>query len=72
MKPKNKILYFCLFGFLLVASCSSPPEKPNIVFILADDMGYSDLGCFGSEVIETPHIDELATNGLRFTNFYNT
>ena len=48
------------------------PEKPNIVFILADDMGYSDLGCFGAEVIKTPNLDRLAENGLRFTNFYNT
>lgn len=48
------------------------PEKPNIVFILADDMGYSDLGCYGAEVIQTPNLDRLAENGLRFTNFYNT
>ena len=46
-------------------------EKPNILVILTDDMGYSDIGCFGSE-IKTPHIDRLAYNGLRFTHFYNT
>ncbi|WP_168211116.1 arylsulfatase [Mariniblastus fucicola] len=46
-------------------------EKPNVVFILADDLGYSDLGCYGSE-IETPNLDALAANGLRFTQFYNT
>ena len=40
--------------------------KPNIMLILADDMGYSDIGCYGSE-IETPNLDSLATNGLRFT-----
>ncbi|WP_394795509.1 arylsulfatase [Armatimonas sp.] len=45
--------------------------KPNIVFILADDLGYSDLGCYGSE-IATPNLDTLAKNGLRFTQFYNT
>ena len=44
--------------------------RPNIVIILVDDMGYSDLGCYGSE-IETPQIDKLAANGLRFTQFYN-
>ncbi len=44
---------------------------PNIVVILADDMGYSDLGCYGGE-IETPHLDALAAGGLRFTQFYNT
>jgi arylsulfatase A-like enzyme len=45
--------------------------RPNIVIILADDLGYSDLGCYGSE-IETPQLDSLAKNGLRFTQFYNT
>ena len=45
-------------------------KRPNIVVILADDMGYSDLGCFGGE-IQTPNIDRLAAGGLRFTQFYN-
>jgi arylsulfatase len=47
------------------------PAKPNIVVILVDDMGFSDIGCYGSE-IPTPHLDALAKNGLRFTQFYNT
>ncbi|MEZ6093472.1 MAG: arylsulfatase [Pirellulaceae bacterium] len=46
-------------------------DPPNIVLILADDMGYSDVGCYGGE-IETPNLDRLAANGLRFTMFYNT
>ena len=46
-------------------------SKPNIVLILNDDMGYSDLGCYGGE-IETPHLDRLAEHGLRFSSFYNT
>jgi arylsulfatase len=50
---------------------AAPPARPNIVFILADDMGYSDLGCYGGE-IATPNLDSLARNGLRFTQFYNT
>src|SRR5713101_5060871 len=45
--------------------------RPNVVFILADDLGYSDLGCYGGE-IATPNLDSLAKNGLRFTQFYNT
>lgn len=45
-------------------------ERPNIVFVLVDDLGYSDLGCFGGE-IETPHLDQLAAGGVRFTQFYN-
>jgi len=47
-----------------------PESKPNIIVILADDMGFSDLGCYGSE-IPTPHLDALAANGLKFTQFYN-
>ncbi|MEL0120859.1 MAG: sulfatase-like hydrolase/transferase, partial [Opitutae bacterium] len=46
-------------------------ERPNIVVIFADDMGFSDIGCFGSE-INTPNLDRLAMDGLRFTQFYNT
>ncbi|HEY1164722.1 MAG TPA: sulfatase-like hydrolase/transferase, partial [Chitinophaga sp.] len=46
-------------------------ERPNIVLILADDLGYSDLGCYGGE-IQTPNLDYLAANGLRFRRFYNT
>src|SRR5579884_4529275 len=48
-----------------------PARKPNILIILADDMGFSDLGCYGGE-IKTPNLDQLARNGLRFTQFYNT
>lgn len=47
------------------------PKKPNIVVVLVDDMGFSDIGCYGSE-IPTPNLDRLAANGLRFTQFYNT
>lgn len=46
-------------------------ERPNIVIIMADDMGYSDIGCYGGE-IDTPHLNRLAEGGLRFTQFYNT
>ena len=47
------------------------PAKPNILLILADDVGFSDLGCYGGE-IQTPNLDALAADGLRFTQFYNT
>lgn len=46
-------------------------SKPNVVLILNDDMGYSDIGCYGGEV-ETPNLDRMAANGLRFSQFYNT
>lgn len=54
----------------LAGSRSPLSGRPNIVLIMADDMGYSDLGCYGSE-IDTPNIDSLAKDGMRFTQFYN-
>src|SRR3954452_4494951 len=50
---------------------TAAPTKPNILVVLADDLGFSDLGCYGGE-IDTPNLDALAKNGLRFTRFYNT
>src|ERR1041385_4120831 len=47
-----------------------PPKRPNILFILADDLGYGDLGCYGQERIKTPNIDRLAAEGMRFTQCY--
>ena len=50
---------------------AAPAPRPNIVLIMDDDMGFSDIGCYGGEV-QTPHLDRLAANGIRFTQFYNT
>lgn len=50
--------------------CASSPHPPNIIFILIDDLGYGDIGCFGSTFYETPHIDRLAASGVRFTQAY--
>ncbi len=47
-----------------------PTNRPNIVFIMADDLGYGDLGCYGQEKIKTPHIDQLAAEGMLFTQAY--
>ena len=61
-------------GILLLGISSFPSKAdekiPNIVFVLVDDMGWTDLGCFGSEYFETPNIDGLAQQGMRFTNAY--
>ena len=62
------ILFMVVFGSCRI---QKTPSRPNIILILSDDMGYSDLGCYGSE-ISTPHLDSLAEDGLRFTQFYNT
>jgi arylsulfatase len=56
---------------VLPAAPAAPARRPNILLILADDVGYSDLGCFGGE-IETPNLDRLARGGVRFTQFYNS
>lgn len=67
------LLYLLFLGFFIV-SCSNEithTEKPNFILIMTDDMGFSDIGYFGSE-IETPNIDKLARNGLVMTQFYNS
>lgn len=51
-------------------SSTKPSAKPNIIFILADDLGYGDLGCFGQQLITTPNLDRMASEGIRFTQFY--
>ncbi len=61
----------CLLLSLIWITPVTAAEKPNILYILADDLGFSDLGCFGGE-IETPVLDHLAENGVRLTQFYNT
>ncbi len=59
---------------LLLTSCNvgqlPVPEKPNILFLLADDMGYGELGSYGQQVIRTPFLDNMAEQGIRFTDFY--
>ena len=49
---------------------SAPPTPPNIIFIMADDMGYGDLGSYGQKTIQTPNLDQMAVEGLRFSNCY--
>ena len=63
-----------ILSLLLLAALASPifsAEKPNIIYIMSDDMGFSDIGCYGSE-IDTPNLNSLADHGVRFTQFYNT
>jgi len=63
----------CLFASVCLgvgAVCAAPLARPNFVIIFTDDQGYQDLGCFGSPDIKTPRIDQMAKEGMRFTNFY--
>ena len=52
------------------ALTSVPTERPNIVFIMADDLGYADLGCYGRPDLKTPNIDRLAADGIRLLSAY--
>ncbi len=65
----------CLLVMLVFSACTSNKsvvtEPPNVVLILVDDMGYSDIGAYGAEIIQTPNLDRLAENGIRMTQFYN-
>jgi arylsulfatase A-like enzyme len=62
------LMFFLLCGF--AHADDSPPDRPNIIFILVDDQGYYDLGCYGATEVETPRIDAMATEGIRFTDYY--
>jgi arylsulfatase len=60
-------------GISMISGCTPSREaeaSPNIIYILADDLGYAELGCYGQEKIETPNLDKLASSGMRFTQHY--
>jgi arylsulfatase A len=62
---------FCLVACsLALTSSAAGPVRPNIIFILADDLGYGDLGCYGQKKIQTPNLDRLAAEGMRLTQHY--
>lgn len=63
-----------LVMFLALVWCASAvmgADRPNIIFIMADDLGYGDVGCYGQKLIRTPNIDGMAAEGMRFTDFYS-
>ena len=67
-----KSLFSKFFFLVIIFSDVFAKKKPNIVFILADDLGYGDLACYGHPYAKTPHVDSLAKEGTRFTRYYAT
>src|ERR1700721_2988109 len=65
-----KALLPAVVALIFVLPVHAADRRPNIVFILADDLGYGDLGCYGQQRIHTPNIDALAARGVKFTQFY--
>lgn len=67
-----KSLHFALAVLACSLQLADAAEQPtpNLIWIMADDLGYGDLGCYGQQVMETPHLDQMAREGLRFTQFY--
>src|SRR5580704_11440657 len=78
-RRRSAVLLACLWALnwagaaraqVAAGPISAPSHPPNIIFILADDLGYGDLGCYGQTKIKTPNLDELAAEGIRFASFY--
>ena len=69
---RYSLIHFLLILMGTVGDClaAAADMKPNIVLIMADDVGYGDVGCYGQKLIATPHIDRLAAEGIRFDQAY--
>ena len=67
---RTRFFLLMLSAFGLSALSMGAETRPNIIFIMADDLGYGDLGSYGQTVIQTPHLDHMAAEGIRFTDFY--
>ncbi|MGB1130563.1 MAG: sulfatase-like hydrolase/transferase, partial [Haloferula sp.] len=65
------LLYSLTIGLLIAGISQADPSKPNFIFIMADDLGYGDISSFGSQTIETPHIDSIGKLGARLTDFHS-
>ena len=64
---RSRFFFLCLLAFSAVVSAA---EKPNVVIIYADDLGWGDLSCYGNQAYQTPNLDRMAKEGAKFTSFY--
>lgn len=72
-RPKHHLLILIAILILgTLSACQNEGRKPNVIVILVDDLGATDLGCYGSDFYQTPHIDQLASEGVRFTDSYSS
>jgi arylsulfatase A-like enzyme len=67
----SKIYKSCAAVLLAISSSLTAANQPNVIYILADDLGMGDLGCYGQQKLKTPNIDRLASEGMRFTDHYS-
>jgi uncharacterized sulfatase len=67
---KLTLTFFCAISASAFPADAADFQRPNIVFILADDLGYGDLGCYGQKIVPTPNLDRMAAEGMRFTHAY--
>lgn len=70
MKPTLLFVFAVILSSLCISHSSAAATQPNIIFILADDLGWGDLGCYGNRIIKTPNLDRMAAEGTLFTQFY--
>ena len=66
----TKIVFLLTF-IIALSHPYTGQAKTNLIFILADDLGYGDLGCYGQKLIQTPRLDQMAAEGMKFTRFYS-
>ena len=63
-------IFYLLTSFLLTLGVTFAELRPNVIFLMVDDLGLTDFGCYGSDYYETPNIDKLSASGMKFANGY--